>query len=617
MRKQLLAIGLVIAHVGLASAQAPETSDPSGILVDGLNMPGAYPTRVTAANVDLTPSPGSEIDGAGEDVFRAEFPGAGPIAWTSPRMNAGDIALSIGPALPDNPLSYPSGDPGFQNNFQAIQANAGEFDPDSTDLTALAWRTSSFTGAHFAITRHNGVDNGYVLPGGGPLGTYHGIAYVSAGPARQGFGFGMDDGVFGNGNAGTTEVHLGHGGYGEDRHEVVFNFATAYFPYEAGWKGAWVNGAPDGEAEFNGASPDVSIEEVVWEDGLANVQLNGINSATDGMLFVAPSNGSSSSRIASAFPNASGGWTTTIRLDDTEDPEFYEEQGDAFQFLYIPYSATNLIGGHVDGEDGSMINSSGDNRFSLTRQEGGRYALSVFEADGTTKKGGNAGMLMLSVADTLPDISTLGSTAFMSYEFDEVSGDFIIESRELASINSPNAFDGFGNEFSPSNANFYFAWVDFQNPLSLDGLVGDFDGDGVLQVSDVDTLMQAVRDGSSNPTFDVNGSGGVDLADVNFWVADLKGTWMGDANLDGVFDSADLVAVFQRGEYEDGIAGNSTWATGDWNADGEFDSTDFVVAFTDGGYEVGPRGSVSAVPEPSTVVLMLLAALPFAFSRRR
>jgi hypothetical protein len=53
-----------------------------------------------------------------------------------------------------------------------------------------------------------------------------------------------------------------------------------------------------------------------------------------------------------------------------------------------------------------------------------------------------------------------------------------------------------------------------------------------------------------------------------------------------------------------------TRATGDWNADGEFDSSDFVVAFTDGGYEAGPRGSVAAVPEPSSLVLMLLAALP-------
>lgn len=58
----------------------------------------------------------------------------------------------------------------------------------------------------------------------------------------------------------------------------------------------------------------------------------------------------------------------------------------------------------------------------------------------------------------------------------------------------------------------------------------------------------------------------------------------GDANRDGVFDSSDLVAVFQIGEYDDGIAKNSTWGDGDWNGDGEFDSADLVVAFQSGQY---------------------------------
>jgi hypothetical protein len=53
----------------------------------------------------------------------------------------------------------------------------------------------------------------------------------------------------------------------------------------------------------------------------------------------------------------------------------------------------------------------------------------------------------------------------------------------------------------------------------------------------------------------------------------------GDANLDGVFDSRDLVQVFQRGEYEDGIQDNSRWEGGDWNGDGEFNSADLVAAF--------------------------------------
>ena len=61
-------------------------------------------------------------------------------------------------------------------------------------------------------------------------------------------------------------------------------------------------------------------------------------------------------------------------------------------------------------------------------------------------------------------------------------------------------------------------------------------------------------------------------------------TTPGDANYDGVFDSADLVQVFQAGQYEDMFTGNSSWETGDWNGDGEFDSSDLVVAFQSGTY---------------------------------
>jgi hypothetical protein len=58
-------------------------------------------------------------------------------------------------------------------------------------------------------------------------------------------------------------------------------------------------------------------------------------------------------------------------------------------------------------------------------------------------------------------------------------------------------------------------------------------------------------------------------------------------NLDGVFDSADLVFVFQRGGYESGESAG--WAEGDWNGDGLFSSADIVLAFQDGGYVRGAK----------------------------
>lgn len=138
---------------------------------------------------------------------------------------------------------------------------------------------------------------------------------------------------------------------------------------------------------------------------------------------------------------------------------------------------------------------------------------------------------------------------------------------------------------------------------------GDFDGDGMLTAADIDLLSAAVRDGSTDTQFDVDGDGSVASADRTYWVNDLKQTYMGDANLDGEFNSGDMVTVFTVGQYEDGIAGNSGWSQGDWNGDGEFDSSDFVVAFAAGGYEQGPRAAVASVPEPSSIGLLMLGGL--------
>ncbi len=86
---------------------------------------------------------------------------------------------------------------------------------------------------------------------------------------------------------------------------------------------------------------------------------------------------------------------------------------------------------------------------------------------------------------------------------------------------------------------------------------------------------------------DLNADGSLTLDDHGYLIGSILGTDLGDADLDGVFSSQDLVLVFQAGEYEDGIVGNSTWAEGDWNCDAEFDSADLVAVFQAGGYVAG------------------------------
>jgi hypothetical protein len=109
--------------------------------------------------------------------------------------------------------------------------------------------------------------------------------------------------------------------------------------------------------------------------------------------------------------------------------------------------------------------------------------------------------------------------------------------------------------------------------------------------------------------FDVTGDGFVTEADRDAWVHELKNTFYGDANLDGEFNSSDLITVFQAGQYEDEIAANSTWGAGDWNGDGDFDTGDLVLAFQDGGFEQGPKAQLHSVPEPSSLAVWSILCL--------
>lgn len=78
----------------------------------------------------------------------------------------------------------------------------------------------------------------------------------------------------------------------------------------------------------------------------------------------------------------------------------------------------------------------------------------------------------------------------------------------------------------------------------------------------------------------------------------VSGPIVGDANGDGRFDSSDLVAVFTAGEYEDALAGNSTFSEGDWNGDGDFTSSDLVLAFRLGHYAAAVAADLAFVAAP-------------------
>lgn len=140
---------------------------------------------------------------------------------------------------------------------------------------------------------------------------------------------------------------------------------------------------------------------------------------------------------------------------------------------------------------------------------------------------------------------------------------------------------------------------------------GDLDQNGLLDANDLDLLASAIRSGDNVVRYEMDGNWILDLADHTFWIKEQKQTWLGDANLDGEFNSSDLIEVFAAGKYESGETVG--WAEGDWDANGRFDTGDLVVAFADGGYEQGQRPAM-IVPEPPTLTLLCLGGI---LSRRR
>jgi hypothetical protein len=127
-------------------------------------------------------------------------------------------------------------------------------------------------------------------------------------------------------------------------------------------------------------------------------------------------------------------------------------------------------------------------------------------------------------------------------------------------------------------------------------LPGDLNHDGQLNDADIDALCQQVLRGQFDAAFDFNHDQLVNTLDQQLLVEQLLGTSAGDANLDGVFNSTDLILVFGAGSYEDSADDNSGWAGGDWNCDGDFDSGDLIAAFAAGRYDPGAKRPVAPTP---------------------
>ncbi len=134
---------------------------------------------------------------------------------------------------------------------------------------------------------------------------------------------------------------------------------------------------------------------------------------------------------------------------------------------------------------------------------------------------------------------------------------------------------------------------------------GDYDRSGTLDCQDIDLLGAAIRTGSADLLFDANGDGMVDFADYESWVVDLKGTVLGDANLNFVNDVSDF-NVWSQAKFTSGTG----WCQGDFDGNGATDVSDFNI-WNGNRFTSAPV----AVPEPNGLVWPLLGLLR-CFARR-
>ncbi len=143
----------------------------------------------------------------------------------------------------------------------------------------------------------------------------------------------------------------------------------------------------------------------------------------------------------------------------------------------------------------------------------------------------------------------------------------------------------------------------------------DFDGDGGLDVDDIDALVAEIVIGDNDGLFDLTGDGILNGQDLEQWLASAAEEngfsapyLLGDTDLDGSVDAGDLNALGRNW-----LEHPNAWQHGDLTADGTVDASDLNQLARNWHSSI-PMAATS-VPEPSSYMALICLAL-ISFSRR-
>ncbi len=122
---------------------------------------------------------------------------------------------------------------------------------------------------------------------------------------------------------------------------------------------------------------------------------------------------------------------------------------------------------------------------------------------------------------------------------------------------------------------------------------------------EIDTLSQVLASGTSDLLFDFNRDGTTNAEDRDFFISDVLGSLPGDTDLSGTVEFADFLFL------SDNFGNAGGWGQGDFDGDGTVAFADFLALSGNFG-----SSAVVAVPEPNAALLMTIACVGFAITRR-